>query len=76
LEAKYGVEGGRIWEGGSTVLGWCKDLCSVRDGVGVNNNRLFLNCVVQKVGNRENTSFWKDPWLYGVLFMYSIRSSF
>jgi len=33
------VKGFRLW----------KDLCSVRDGVGVNNNRWFLDFVMNKV---------------------------
>lgn len=43
------------------------NFCSIRDGGGVNNNMCFSDGVVHKVGTGENTSFWKDVWLDGVL---------
>lgn len=36
---------------------WWKDLMSLEGSVGKN---WFTNRVVRKVGNRSNTSFWKD----------------
>jgi len=50
-------------EEGGKSSSWWKDLCSIREGVGVHNDMEFMEGVLHNVGNRESMSFWKDPWL-------------
>ncbi|PNY13834.1 cysteine-rich receptor-like protein kinase [Trifolium pratense] len=65
LVAKYGMTDGRISGGGRQASLWWKDLCDVRDGVGLSIGRWFENNISRKVGNGEETLFWKDRWLEG-----------
>jgi hypothetical protein len=42
---------------------WWKDICSI--GTNLNNN-WFLQSAIKKLGNGNQTSFWRDTWVGGV----------
>jgi hypothetical protein len=51
---------GRVDEWSWFVSRWWKDIVAIYDGMGTS---WFNNCVVRKVGNGENASFWRDMWV-------------
>ncbi|KAK2387235.1 hypothetical protein QL285_061035 [Trifolium repens] len=65
LEARYGVEHGRLREGGRMGSAWWREIVRIRDGVGGVRDRWFGEGVVRKVGDGTNTFFWTDPWVGG-----------
>jgi hypothetical protein len=65
LVAKYGLEDGSVMGGGGKASWWWKDMCGVREGAGLSVGRWFENNIHRKVGDGENTSFWRDKWLGG-----------
>ncbi|KAK2367069.1 hypothetical protein QL285_065630 [Trifolium repens] len=65
LEARYGVEQGRLREGGRMGSAWWREIGRIRDGVGGGRDRWFREGVVRKVGDGTETLFWTDPWVGG-----------
>lgn len=60
LVAKYRVEVDYIRGAHSKAAGWVKDLCCIREGVCVCNDRWFMVDVVNKVDNGKIHPFG-DP---------------
>ncbi|PNX88548.1 receptor-like kinase [Trifolium pratense] len=61
LAARYGMEGGRVKEGGWRWSAWWREIVRIRecaDGV-----RWFRESVSKKVGDGSDTLFWTDSWL-------------
>jgi hypothetical protein len=57
LAARYGVERGRLREGGRRGSSWWRELASIRDGVGEAEGGWFRECVEKKVGDGSDTFF-------------------
>ncbi|CAJ2658361.1 unnamed protein product [Trifolium pratense] len=72
LVARYGVEGGRLREGGQRGSVWWRELARIREGVGESGGSWFGEHVLRRVGDGSDTLFWTDPWLDGV----SLRERF
>jgi hypothetical protein len=64
LAAQYGVEQGRLREGGGSV--WWREIERIMDGVGGLRGGWFWKCVTSRVGDGSETFFWSDPWLGGI----------
>ncbi|PNX87656.1 cysteine-rich receptor-like protein kinase, partial [Trifolium pratense] len=62
LVAKYGVEDGRVRGRGRNASSWWKDVCDVREGVGLSVGRWFDVNLSRTVGNGEDTDFWRHKW--------------
>ncbi|GAU10924.1 hypothetical protein TSUD_426660, partial [Trifolium subterraneum] len=65
LAARYGVERGRLREGGGRGSSWWREIVKIRDGAGGLGSGWFRESVVKRVGDGEATFFWTDPWLGG-----------
>ncbi|GAU34960.1 hypothetical protein TSUD_312910 [Trifolium subterraneum] len=65
LVARYGLERGRLREGGERGSSWWREIAKIRDDVGGLGSGWFRESVVKKVGNRAETFFWTNPWLGG-----------
>ncbi|PNX64457.1 ribonuclease H, partial [Trifolium pratense] len=65
LAARYGVEGGRVRDGGRCGSLWWREIVSIREGGGESGGRWFGDHVVRRVGDGSDTLFWTDPWLDG-----------
>ncbi|PNX70803.1 receptor-like kinase, partial [Trifolium pratense] len=63
LAARYGVERGRLRDGGRRGSLWWREIVSIRDGVGESGGGWFGEHVVRIVGDGSNTLFWTDPWV-------------
>ncbi|MCI04539.1 cysteine-rich receptor-like protein kinase, partial [Trifolium medium] len=63
--ARYGVERGRVREGGRNGSSWWREIARIRDGIGGLGGGWFEECVLRKVGDGLDTFFWTDPWLGG-----------
>ncbi|MCI12202.1 putative non-LTR retroelement reverse transcriptase, partial [Trifolium medium] len=63
LAARYGVEGGRLRDGGRRGSLWWQEIASIREGGGEPGGRWFGDHVVRRVGDGSDTLFWTDPWL-------------
>jgi hypothetical protein len=57
LVAKYGVENGRVSGRGRNASSWWKDVCDVREVVGLSVGRWFDVNLSRKVGNMEKLIF-------------------
>ncbi|KAK2449167.1 hypothetical protein QL285_008386 [Trifolium repens] len=66
LVARYGVEQGRLREGGRMGSAWWREIVRIRDGAGGIRDGWFGECVTRKVGDGTYTSFWSDPWVGGI----------
>jgi hypothetical protein len=66
LAARYGVEGGRLTDGGREASSWWRDISTLRE------EEWFHNNVHQVVGDGKNTFFWTDVWVGGM----SLRDRF
>jgi hypothetical protein len=66
LTARYGVEHGRLREGGRTGSAWWREIVRIRDGVGGIRDGWFGEGVVRRVGDGTDTFFWTDPWVGGI----------
>ncbi|MCI60662.1 hypothetical protein A2U01_0081918, partial [Trifolium medium] len=66
LAAQYGVERGRLREGGRSGSSWLREIVSICDGRGDLGGGWFGECVSKKVGDGLDTFFWTDPWLGGI----------
>jgi hypothetical protein len=65
LVARYGLEHGRLREGGRMGSAWWREIVRIRDGVGGVRDGWFGEGVVRKVGDGTDTFFWTDPWVGG-----------
>ncbi|CAJ2657379.1 unnamed protein product [Trifolium pratense] len=65
LAARYGVEGGRIRDGGRRGSLWWREIVRIREGGGESSGRWFGEHVVRRVGDGSETFFWTDPWVDG-----------
>ncbi|CAJ2667239.1 unnamed protein product [Trifolium pratense] len=63
LAARYGVERGRLRDGGRRGSLWWREIVSIRDGVAESGGGWFRENVVRKVGDGSDTLFWTDPWV-------------
>jgi len=63
LAVKYWIEGGRIRMGCLNASNWWKNICDVRDGVGVHEVGWFEANLGRHIGNGKRFSIWIDPWL-------------
>ncbi|CAJ2638568.1 unnamed protein product [Trifolium pratense] len=66
LEARYGIEGGRLRDGGRRGSLWWRELARIRDGEGEIGGSWFREQVVKRVGDGSDTFFWTDPWVDGI----------
>ncbi|CAJ2644765.1 unnamed protein product [Trifolium pratense] len=66
LEARYGVEDGRLCEGGQRGSVWWREIVRIREGEGELGGRWFGEHVMRRVGDGSVTLFWIDPWLDGI----------
>ncbi|GAU32659.1 hypothetical protein TSUD_218360 [Trifolium subterraneum] len=69
LAACYGLERGRLREGGGRGSSWWREIAKIWDGVGGLGRRWFRESVVKRVGNGAEKFFWTDPCcdvFYGV----------
>ncbi|CAJ2632912.1 unnamed protein product [Trifolium pratense] len=84
LAARYGVEGGRLRDGGRRGSSWWREIARIREGVDESGGRWFGEHVVRRVGDGSDTLFWTDPWLdeipscerFGRLYVLSETKSF
>ncbi|CAJ2627870.1 unnamed protein product [Trifolium pratense] len=65
LAGRYGVERGRLCEGGARGSTWWRELARIRDGGGEAGRGWFRECVSRQVGDGSDTFFWTDPWVDG-----------
>ncbi|GAU25531.1 hypothetical protein TSUD_280160 [Trifolium subterraneum] len=63
LEARYGVERGRLRDGGRRGFSWWREIVRIRDSGGGTSGAQFGECISEKVGNGSGTLFWTDPWV-------------
>ncbi|PNX84965.1 receptor-like kinase [Trifolium pratense] len=63
LAARYGVEGGRLRDGGRHGSVWWREIASIREGGEGSGGNWFGDHVVKRVGDGSDTLFWIDPWL-------------
>ncbi|GAU10297.1 hypothetical protein TSUD_420400, partial [Trifolium subterraneum] len=66
LTARYGIERGRLREGGRSGSSWWREIVRIRDGVADIGGGWFGENVVRKVGDGVGTFFWTDTWLDGI----------
>ncbi|PNX63587.1 cysteine-rich receptor-like protein kinase, partial [Trifolium pratense] len=71
LAVRYGMEGGRIRDGGRTGSSWWRGIVRLREG-GELGARWFEERVSRRVGDGTYTFFWTDPWVDGI----SLREQF
>jgi hypothetical protein len=64
LAARYGVEGGRLRDGGRRGSSWWKEVVRIREGGEFGGSR-FEEHVERRVGDGSDTFFWTDPWVVG-----------
>ncbi|GAU26521.1 hypothetical protein TSUD_361540 [Trifolium subterraneum] len=60
LAARYGVERGRLRDGGRRGSSWWKEISRIREG-GELGGSWFGEHVSKRVGDRSDTYFWTDP---------------
>ncbi|CAJ2656620.1 unnamed protein product [Trifolium pratense] len=72
LAGRYGVERGRLCEGGARGSTWWRELARIRGGGGEVGGGWFREHVSRKVGDGSDTFFWTDPWVDGT----SLRERF
>ncbi|GAU27449.1 hypothetical protein TSUD_161350 [Trifolium subterraneum] len=65
LAARYGVEGGRLRDGGRRGSSWWREIARIREG-GEGEGRWFGEHVSRRVGDGSDTLFWIDHWVDGV----------
>ncbi|KAK2396169.1 hypothetical protein QL285_057836 [Trifolium repens] len=66
LVARYGLEHGRLREGGRGGSAWWREIVRIRDGVGGLRDGWFGESVTRRVGDGSDTFFCSDPWLGGI----------
>ncbi|GAU42262.1 hypothetical protein TSUD_327400 [Trifolium subterraneum] len=65
LAARYGVERGRIRDGGRRGSTWWREIVSIREGSELGGS-WFGDHVSKRVGDGSDTFFWTDPWVEGI----------
>jgi hypothetical protein len=65
LVARYGVERGRVRDGGRRGSAWWKEVVRIREGSD-HEGGWFEEHVTRTVGDGSDTLFWTDPWLDGI----------
>ncbi|CAJ2669290.1 unnamed protein product [Trifolium pratense] len=65
LAGRYGVERGRLCEGGARGSTWWRELARIREGGGEAGRGWFTEGVLRQVGDGSDTFFWTDPWVDG-----------
>ncbi|PNX55797.1 receptor-like kinase, partial [Trifolium pratense] len=65
LAGRYGVERGRLCEGGARRSTWWREMVRIRDGGGEIGGGWFREHVSRQVGDGSDTFFWTDPWVDG-----------
>ncbi|KAK2370837.1 hypothetical protein QL285_083849 [Trifolium repens] len=65
MAACYGVERGRLRDGGGRGSSWWREIARIRDGVGGTREGWFGEGIVKRVGDGSDTFFWTDPWVGG-----------
>ncbi|CAJ2630732.1 unnamed protein product [Trifolium pratense] len=63
LAARYGIEGGRLRDGGRRGSLWWREISHIRDGGSELGGRWFQEQIVKRVGDGSDTFFWTDPWV-------------
>ncbi|GAU27940.1 hypothetical protein TSUD_146550 [Trifolium subterraneum] len=66
LVARYGVERGRLRDGGRRGSSWWREIARIRDNGGGIGGAWSGECIVKKVGDGTDTLFWSDPWVDGI----------
>ncbi|KAK2370489.1 hypothetical protein QL285_083537 [Trifolium repens] len=64
LAARYGVEGGRLRDGGRRGSSWWREIVRIREE-GELGGRWFEEHVSRRVGDGSDTFFWTNPWVDG-----------
>lgn len=67
LVARYGEVGGSITEGGMFNSVWWNNLTTIRRGTSVGVGRWIDDNIGRDIGDGNNTLFWWDPWIDGVV---------
>jgi len=62
LLAHYGVEDGRVCDGGRAASAWWQVISTMR------SEEWFRGNVCRSLGDGKNTLFWTDEWVCGVSF--------
>lgn len=68
MVARYGEEDRRLEDGGWNCSDWWKEVVKIWDGVGDGVAGWFEGCVVRRLGDGADTSFWRDRWCGEVSF--------
>ncbi|GAU24512.1 hypothetical protein TSUD_156240 [Trifolium subterraneum] len=63
LVARYGVDRGRLRDGGRRGSSWWREIARIRDNGGGLGGAWFGESIVKKVGDGTDTLFWSDPWV-------------
>ncbi|PNX93679.1 receptor-like kinase [Trifolium pratense] len=63
LEARYGLEGGRVKAGDSRGSSWWREIARIMDGGRGSTGGWFGESISKTVGDGSDTLFWIDPWL-------------
>ncbi|PNY15039.1 cysteine-rich receptor-like protein kinase, partial [Trifolium pratense] len=66
LAARYGVEGGRLREGGRKGSVWWREIARIRERGGESGVSWFREHVLRRVGDGSDTFYWTDLWVDGV----------
>ncbi|GAU41424.1 hypothetical protein TSUD_26040 [Trifolium subterraneum] len=65
LTARYGVERGRLRDGGRRGSSWWREISRIRDSGGGIGGEMCGEHILRKVGDKSDTLFWTDPWVDG-----------
>ncbi|GAU10201.1 hypothetical protein TSUD_420190, partial [Trifolium subterraneum] len=65
LAARYGVERGRIRDGGRRGSTWWREIVSIKEGSELGGS-WFGDHVSKRVRDGSDTFFWTDPWVEGI----------
>ncbi|GAU16302.1 hypothetical protein TSUD_299340 [Trifolium subterraneum] len=66
LAARYGVERGRLRDGGRRGSSWWREIARIRDSGGGIGVAWFGEGISKKVGDGSDTLFWSDFWVDGI----------
>ncbi|GAU35790.1 hypothetical protein TSUD_56670 [Trifolium subterraneum] len=76
LVARYGVERGRLRDGGRRGSSWWREIARIRYIGGGTGGAWFGECIAKKVGDGKDTLFWSDPWVEGLPLCERFRRLF
>ncbi|GAU49838.1 hypothetical protein TSUD_408070 [Trifolium subterraneum] len=63
LQSQYGVERGRLRDGGQRGSSWWREITHIRDGGGGIEGEWFGEHISKMVGDGSDTYFWTDSWV-------------